>query len=71
MTIEDLKKRATASEITLIEMVEASLQKEIYQKTLDSFFEFCNANPPLFDTRENPRESMNRWVVRLNSHMNP
>lgn len=53
MTLEDLKKRATASELTLIEAVEAALRPAIIAEVRKKAFEFVNANPP--PTREEMR----------------
>ena len=71
MTLKDLKDRATASELTLIEAVETTLRGEITQGTRTHLLEFCGANPPP-DPRDPRyhRTDAEAWVARLDKHLN-
>ena len=68
MTLEDLKKRATAAEITLIETVEKMVSGGANSKALDRVKEFVVRNEPLIRSRED-QESMRGWFHRLQDYL--
>ena len=71
MNLEDLKKRATASEITLIETVEKALQAEMTRRIKEEAVRFIRAHPPVIDRFEKPDVTIREWVARFEKHLNP
>lgn len=62
MTLQELKKRATASELTLIEAVEESLYEEIVEEVKQKAFCFIEKNlPPDRETIQFSPESAKNW----------
>ena len=72
MTLDDLKKRATASELTLIEAVEKSLRDETEPLVKRKVLEFIRTNrvPSMDDARFN-NDVYPQWLSRLEKHLNP
>lgn len=68
MTLEDLKKRATAAEITLIETIEKMVSEEANSKALDRVKKFVAGNEPTIRSRED-QESMRGWFHRLQDYL--
>ena len=72
MTLDELKKRATASELTLIEAVESGIAAKAYEETRKRVIEFLRKNmPPSLDCYRMDAQAGTRWLARLDQHMNP
>lgn len=72
MTLEDLKKRATASELTLIEATEAALRASLTAEMKKSVKEFIMANnPPSRDEVYRDQGAYPTWFARMDRHLNP
>ena len=72
VNLEDLKKRATASELTLIEAVESALRKEMTMSVKVEAMNFIRANPPIIDRFENDaRDRISSWLATLEKHLIP
>lgn len=72
MNLEDLKKRATASELTLIEAVESTLRGDVVNEVRKETIKFVDRNMP--PTREDYRMDGNvgvRWLAMLEKHLIP
>lgn len=70
MTLEELKKRATAAELTLIDAAEKTLREGLELETTKRVVEFITANPP--PGREDlhyDRDAGHQWMRRLREHL--
>ena len=72
MSLEDLKKRATASELTLIEAVEKSLRADVIVEVKRRLSEFVSKNPPMIrESSINPASELRDCGTRLEKYLNP
>jgi hypothetical protein len=72
MTLDELKKRATASELTLIEATEKTLRKEVIRDVTTRLVNFIGDNPP--PSREDHKFDQSagrRWSERLAEALDP
>ena len=69
MTLDDLKKRATASELTLIEAVEKAIRQEVSLETRKAVYDYILKNPPGYHRPEGME--MRDWFQRMEKHLNP
>lgn len=70
MKLADLKQKATASELTLIDAVETALREEVARDLKKRLGEFLLKNPP--PDREIMRfqpDMMRDWSTHLNKHL--
>lgn len=67
MTLQELKARATAAELTLIERTEALLRPDVENSIRDKVLSFCNRNmpPSREEVRMGGKELADRWLQRL------
>lgn len=67
MTLEELRNRATATEITLIDTVIKLMEEELQTKVEQRATKFLMANrPPYRDEIERDPEAMRRGAIRFN-----
>lgn len=60
--IDELKKRATAAEFTLIEATVKAVQEQVVRETRTCAINFIRSNPIDFRRIEYEREEMSRWM---------
>ena len=75
MTLDDLKKAATASELTLIETVEKLVQNNIGDGLLKKVCDFIDSNPPpprneFMNREEYYYDVMRTWLQRMKDYIN-
>jgi hypothetical protein len=72
MTLKDIKQKATASELTLIERVEFLLRDEANASAFKTLLEFVQKNPPpnREDMRFSDANPWGDWNARLTKHLN-
>lgn len=71
MNTKELKSKATASELTLIEAVESAVRKELLGDVLRELFDWMDKNmPPSRDDLAFCRESGKQWATRLQENLN-
>lgn len=72
MTLEDLKKRATASELTLIEATESAVRASLTTDMLTLLASYLHENPPPSreDFRFGGNDVYREWFSRLSKHLN-
>lgn len=69
MSLEDLRKRATAAELTLIDAVVAEVKREARSEVKKAVFEFMTKNPPIIrEYGGDPDGQMRTWFARMDEH---
>ena len=72
MNLEDLKKRATASELTLIEATEKALRADAVSEVRKKVLFFIQGDfPPSRDDFRMRRDAGDAWLRRLDEHLIP
>lgn len=70
MTLDELKARATASEITLIEATEAATREKVAAETRRSVIAFCRKNaPPNSEYLRYQPDAAQNWLGKLEKHL--
>ncbi len=70
MTLQELKNKATAAELCLIDRVEGLIVTEIEKRVTAKVLSFMRANPPPSrdDVRFEP-DIIKRWLTAIEKHM--
>ena len=72
MTLDDLKTRATAAEMALIEATEDAVRDDVVREIRKSVLGFINTNPPpRRDDQFFEQSTANNGLARLDKHLNP
>ncbi len=69
MSLDELKKRATAGELTLIEATEKAVRLEGTLEVKKKVLEYVMRNPP--ERLLTDSGTMREWFARLDKHLNP
>ena len=70
MSLEELRKRATAAELTLIDAVVAEVKREARSEVKNEIFKYIDLSFP--PSRESARDFVGQakvWVARLDEHL--
>lgn len=68
-TLDDLKKRATAAELTLIEATIAAIRPDVVTEVNATLMEWLKKNDPTDRIDHYSQEQLRRWYHDLKTHL--